>query len=79
MLLHAHFQIVPNRFNRVNDPAECATLPDEEVVGIERGRVADWDVVEDAWHHLLYTQLGWEEGNEGSLLLCEPILTSRVS
>lgn len=69
---------MPNRFRFADEASECASLPSDGVPCVERGRVVNWEMLEDAWHHLLYSQLGWEEGNEGPIFLSEPVLTSRV-
>ena len=42
---------------------------------IERGMIKDWDAMEDLWRYVFYTHLGWEPGNEGQLLIAEPLLT----
>lgn len=46
---------------------------------IKRGMIKDWDAMEDLWRYVFYTGLGWEPGNEGQLLVAEPLLTSKVS
>ena len=45
---------------------------------IERGMIKDWDAMEDLWRYVFYTHLGWEPGNEGQLLIAEPLLTPKV-
>lgn len=45
---------------------------------IERGIIKDWDAMEDLWRYVFYKGLGWEAGNEGQLLIAEPLLTSKV-
>ncbi|CAI5991366.1 unnamed protein product [Closterium sp. NIES-65] len=81
-------QIIPNRFVEApgERPAsngasinESGAAAGRVVGGVERGRVVDWGVMEDAWRYMLYEQMGWEEGGEGAVLLCEPILTPRAS
>ncbi|CAI5497045.1 unnamed protein product [Closterium sp. Naga37s-1] len=79
--------IIPNRF--VEAPGErpssngastneSGAAAGRVVGGVERGRVVEWGVMEDAWRYMLYEQMGWEEGGEGAVLLCEPILTPRA-
>lgn len=46
---------------------------------IVRGFVKDWDAMEDLLHHVLYTGLGWEIGNEGQILFTDPLSTPKVS
>ncbi|CAI7757270.1 unnamed protein product [Closterium sp. NIES-53] len=79
--------IIPNRFVEApgERPAsngastiESGAAAGRVVGGVERGRVVDWGVMEDAWRYMLYEQMGWEEGGEGAVLLCEPILTPRA-
>ncbi|CAD7701608.1 unnamed protein product [Ostreobium quekettii] len=44
---------------------------------VRDGDVADWDALESILQHCLYGGLGWEHGEEGFLLMCEPLFTSR--
>ena len=46
---------------------------------IVRGYISDWDAMEDLLHHLVYTSLGWEIGNEGHILFADPLLTPKVT
>jgi actin-related protein 7 len=48
----------------------------EENQPIRNGVVCHWDQMEALWHYILYEQLGWELGNEGSVLITERYLTS---
>lgn len=48
----------------------------EPVVG---GFIRDWDAMEDLLHHVLYSGLGWEIGNEGQILFTDPLCTPKVS
>ena len=45
---------------------------------IERGMIKDWDAMEDLWRYVFYTNLGWEPGSEGQLLVAESLLTPKV-
>jgi len=47
-----------------------------ESAPVENGVIRDWDQVEALWHYILYEQLGWEKGNEGSVLISEKVLAS---
>lgn len=52
----------------------------EDVVNpISRGMIKDWDLMEDLWRYIFYTGLGWEVGNEGQILITEPLLTPKVA
>ncbi|CAI9106533.1 OLC1v1005715C2 [Oldenlandia corymbosa var. corymbosa] len=51
---------------------------DVTVDPIVRGFVKDWDAMEDLLHHVLYTGLGWEMGNEGQILFTEPLSTPKA-
>ena len=42
------------------------------------GFIRDWDAMEDVLHHVLYTGLGWEIGNEGQILFTDPLSTRKV-
>ncbi|EFJ45278.1 actin-related protein Arp7 [Volvox carteri f. nagariensis] len=44
---------------------------------IRAGKITNWDEFESLAHYTLYELLGWELGNEGSIMLCEPLLTGR--
>lgn len=46
---------------------------------VVRGFIRDWDAIEDLLHHVLYTGLGWEIGNEGQILFTDPLCTPKVS
>eukprot|EP00249_Psilotum_nudum_P014197 c24714_g1_i2 orf=218-1315(+) len=51
----------------------------EDVVNpVVRGTIRDWDAMEDLWRYVFYTGLGWEAGNEGQLLIAEPLLTPKI-
>lgn len=50
----------------------------EEVHPVERGMIKDWDAMEDLWRYALYTGVGWEIGNEGQVLVAEPLLIPKV-
>lgn len=52
---------------------------DDTVTPIRRGMIKDWDLMEDLWRYIFYTGLGWEVGNEGQLLVAEPLLTPKVA
>jgi len=43
---------------------------------VQNGVITDWDQMEALWHYILYEQLGWEKGNEGSVLITEKVLAS---
>lgn len=60
----------------LDDPS---LLEDITVDPIVRGFVKDWDAMEDLLHHVLYTGLGWEIGNEGQILFTDPLSTPKVS
>jgi hypothetical protein len=44
---------------------------------VHLGKVLAWDEFEALVYNVLYNHLGWQHGSEGSLLICEPLLTSR--
>ncbi|KAK9820164.1 hypothetical protein WJX72_006966 [[Myrmecia] bisecta] len=57
---------------------ELATLPGHIVTTGVRGTISNWDGFESILHHILYNQFGWEVGDEGSLLIAEPLYTSKA-
>lgn len=73
-------QILPTAMSRVEEEGGNGN---SGVIGdithpIKRGMIKDWDAMEDLWRYVFYTGLGWEPGNEGQLLVAEPLLTSKV-
>lgn len=51
----------------------------EEVVQpVVRGFVKDWDAMEDLLNYVLYSNIGWEIGDEGQILFTEPLFTPKV-
>jgi len=57
---------------------EDSSVDDITIDPIVRGFVRDWDAMEDLLHHVLYTGLGWEMGNEGQILFTDPLSTPKV-
>ncbi|CAH9070982.1 unnamed protein product [Cuscuta epithymum] len=76
--------IIPTQMKRVpeDDSAADAAVEEaaeeEEVDPIVHGFVKDWDAMEDLLHHVLYTGLGWEIGNEGQILFTDPLCTPKA-
>ncbi|KAJ1702742.1 hypothetical protein LUZ63_002521 [Rhynchospora breviuscula] len=75
--------IIPTKMKRVLEEGEetggDGTGNDEEVMvdTVVRGFVSDWDAMEDLLHHVLYTNIGWEIGDEGQILFTEPLFTPK--
>ncbi|KAK9842049.1 hypothetical protein WJX81_005988 [Elliptochloris bilobata] len=59
----------------VNDHAASASASQDVV---DRGVVTHWEGFESMCYDILYRQLGWEQGDEGSLLVAEPLFTSKA-
>ncbi|XP_068656813.1 actin-related protein 7 [Aristolochia californica] len=72
--------IIPTRMKRLVDDGfpEGPIYEDVSVDPVVRGFVRDWDAMEDLLHHVLYTGLGWEIGNEGQILFTEPLSTPKT-
>lgn len=73
--------IIPTQMKRVPEDASLddpSLLEDITVDPIIRGFVKDWDAMEDLLHHVLYTGLGWEIGNEGQILFTDPLSTPKA-
>ncbi|XLT50018.1 hypothetical protein HN873_042622 [Arachis hypogaea] len=75
--------IIPTQMKRVLD--DGGSVSDDNSVAdsvtvdpVVRGFIRDWDAVEDLLHHVLYTGLGWEIGNEGQILFTDPLCTPKV-
>ncbi|KAI4384666.1 hypothetical protein MLD38_002788 [Melastoma candidum] len=73
--------VIPTRMKHFPEDGAAVddTLPDEIFVDpIERGFIKDWDAMEDLLHHVLYSGLGWEIGNEGQILFTDPLCTPKA-
>lgn len=75
--------ILPTQMKRVlevggaeEDEEESSSTIIDPVV---RGYVKDWDAMEELLRHVLYTELGWEVGDEGQILFTDPLLTPKAS
>lgn len=76
------FQIIPNQMKCLLDDGSIHdnSSSEETIVDpVVRGLIRDWDAMEDLLHHVLYTGLGWEMGNEGQILFTDPLCTPKVS
>lgn len=74
-------QIIPTQMKRMLDDGSVtdnSLVDDVTIDPIVRGFVRDWDAMEDLLHHVLYTGLGWEMGNEGQILFTDPLCTPKV-
>lgn len=74
-------QIIPSKMKRVVEDGDSVMDGCEgfEVDPVVRGFVKDWDAMEDLLHHVLYTCLGWEIGDEGQILFTDPLSTPKVT
>ncbi|GAB4827761.1 Actin- protein 7 [Ancistrocladus abbreviatus] len=73
--------VIPTQMKRVaedNPLADNSSCGDIMVDPVVRGFIRDWDAIEDLLHHVLYTGLGWEIGNEGQILFTDPLLTPKA-
>lgn len=50
----------------------------EPVPVVEHGRITYWPGFEALLHYTLYQQLGWQIGEEGSVIMPEPLFTPRA-
>lgn len=55
-----------------------AMFEEVKVDPVVRGFIREWDAMEDLLHHVVYSQLAWEVGNEGNILFTEPLSTPKV-
>jgi actin-related protein 7 len=44
---------------------------------VRGGQIEDWDGLESLIHYSLYDLLGWAIGDEGAVVMAEPLLTGR--
>ncbi|KAF3440662.1 hypothetical protein FNV43_RR18946 [Rhamnella rubrinervis] len=73
--------ILPTQMKRMVEDGSMndSTLYEDITVDpIVRGFIRDWDAMEDLLHHVLYTGLGWEMGNEGQILFTDPLATPKA-
>ncbi|KAL6125047.1 hypothetical protein ACLB2K_077555 [Fragaria x ananassa] len=74
--------IIPNQMKRIpEDGSMNDSSPFEDIIvePVMRGFIKDWDAMEDLLHHILYTGLGWEIGNEGQILFTDPLCTPKAA
>ncbi|KAK1325664.1 Actin-related protein 7 [Acorus calamus] len=74
--------IIPTKMKRVIEDANVSdgsSLEDIAVDPVVRGFIKDWDAMEDLLRYVLYTGLGWEEGNEGQILFTDPLSTPKAA
>ncbi|KAI3990968.1 hypothetical protein MKX01_026152 [Papaver californicum] len=73
--------IIPSQMKHMPEDGVLSDNPVMDDVTIDpvvRGFIQDWDAMEDLLHHVLYTGLGWEIGNEGQVLFTDPLLTPKA-
>ncbi|XP_010545133.1 PREDICTED: actin-related protein 7-like [Tarenaya hassleriana] len=72
--------IIPSQMKRMLDgsSADNPVFEDVTVNPIERGFIKDWDAMEDLLRFVVYTGIGWEEGNEGHILVTDPLSTPKA-
>ncbi|PPD97497.1 hypothetical protein GOBAR_DD05455 [Gossypium barbadense] len=73
--------IIPTQMKRMledGSSVDNSLLEDVTIDPVVRGCVKDWDAMEDLLHHVLYTGLEWEVGNEGQILFTEPLCTPKA-
>ncbi|KAA8537350.1 hypothetical protein F0562_026963 [Nyssa sinensis] len=73
--------IIPTQMKRMLEDGsltETSLFEEATVDPVVRGFIRDWDAMEDLLHHVLYTGLGWEMGNEGQILFTDPLSTPKA-
>ncbi|KAL0772284.1 hypothetical protein Bca101_037435 [Brassica carinata] len=76
--------LIPSQMKRMVDNGDVSSsavtvLEDVTLLDpIERGFIRDWDATEDLLSYVVYTGLGWEEGNEGNILFTDPLYTPKA-
>ncbi len=64
--------------NAVEDHSRLAADGSPHVLRpVQRGEIVDMDSLEALMHHTLYDVLGWELGQEGGIVVAEPLLMSK--
>lgn len=80
-VIEFYIQVIPTQMKKVLEDGttvNASPVVDVAVDPIVRGFIRNWDAMEDLLHHVLYTGLGWEMGNEGQILFADPLLTPKV-
>lgn len=72
--------IIPTQMKRMAEDVsgDIPLLEDTTTDPVVRGLIRDWDAMEDLLHHVLYSGLGWEMGNEGQILFTDPLSTPKA-
>ncbi|KAF3970687.1 hypothetical protein ACB098_11G177000 [Castanea mollissima] len=73
--------IIPTQMKRMPEDGSMddSSLSEEIIIDpVVRGYIRDWDAMEDLLHHVLYSGLGWEMGNEGQILFTDPLSTPKA-
>ncbi|KAK4797253.1 hypothetical protein SAY86_029579 [Trapa natans] len=72
--------MIPSQMKRVPEDGFVtdSLFEDTIVEPVVRGFIRDWDAMEDLFHHVLYSGLGWEIGNEGQVLFTDPLFTPKA-
>lgn len=73
--------MIPTQMKRLveDGSVDDSSLSEDIIVEpVVRGFIRDWDAMEDLLHHVLYTGLGWEIGNEGQILFTDPLCTPKA-
>jgi actin-related protein 7 len=72
--------MLPTQMKRMPEDGsvtDASLFEDITVDPVVRGFIKDWDAMEDLLHHVLYSGLGWEIGNEGQILFTDPLSTPK--
>ncbi|GMY22474.1 actin-related protein 7 [Fagus crenata] len=73
--------MIPTHMKRMPEDGllDDGSLSEDIIVDpVVRGYIRDWDAMEDLLHHVLYSGLGWEMGNEGQILFTDPLSTPKA-
>ncbi|CAH8285174.1 unnamed protein product [Eruca vesicaria subsp. sativa] len=76
--------VIPSQMKRMVDiddgssSSAVTVLEDVTLDPIERGFIRDWDVMEDLLRYIVYSGIGWEEGNEGNIFFTDPFSTPKA-
>ena len=74
-------QIIRAQMKRLPEDRSLVDISEPEDVIVDpvvRGFIRDWEAMEALLHHVLYSGLGWEMGNEGQILFTDPLSTPKV-
>lgn len=70
--------VTPNLVEVSGAPDGAGSSGSQLVQPVQAGRIVDFDALEAMLHYSFYEMLAWQFGNEGSVVVAEPLLTPKA-